>query len=95
MILTISIIIILIVIGTVVWQGYVFSILWGWFVVPAFSIEPISIAMGVGLSTIGYMFTTGYTQKQLDEMELKESLPKLIGRLFGPLLIGYIAKSFI
>ena len=34
----------------ILWRGYVFSTLWGWFVVPTFGMAPIGVAASVGLA---------------------------------------------
>lgn len=35
-----------------IYSGWVFVMLWGWFVVPAFGLKPLTIPLAVGLSCI-------------------------------------------
>ena len=55
-----------IVVGAVM-NGYVLSVLWGWFVVPVFSVPPLSIATAIGLSlAIGMLVKQGeHTMKKI------------------------------
>lgn len=72
-------------------QGFVFATLWGWFVVPALDVKPISITMGVGLIALTTIF-----HRPLPKMENDENLGKMIGNVIGvnliPLFVGWLAK---
>jgi hypothetical protein len=35
-----------------IWHGYVFSVLWNWFAVPAFGLPALSLAMSVGIALL-------------------------------------------
>jgi len=34
------------------WSGYALSVLWGWFMVPAFSLPPLSIGYAIGVAMV-------------------------------------------
>lgn len=85
-----------------IWSGYVLSILWGWFVVPAMSLPPISIPLAIGISLIAHMLT----RQDLSQLAQKESTSSVGARIstswattlaipaFG-LLIGWIVKGYL
>lgn len=35
-----------------IWHGYVFSVLWGWFIVPVFGLPLLSVALATGVILI-------------------------------------------
>lgn len=38
------------------WEGYVLSVLWGWFIVPQFGLSPLPILLAIGLAlTVGLL----------------------------------------
>lgn len=48
-----------------VYHGWALSILWGWFVVPAFGMAPLNIPTAIGLSSIGaYISGTNCVSRQ-------------------------------
>ena len=48
--------IISIVVGTLM-NGWAVSVLWGWFVVPIFSVEPLSVLQACGLALVASILT--------------------------------------
>lgn len=80
----------------VIWQGWVFATLWGWFIVPALNVKPISIAIGVGLIAITTMFYRPFPKEDYEDKSMKAIWGNLIGKIIGvnviPLFIGWLAK---
>lgn len=76
----------------VIWDGYVLSVLWGWFLVPAFGLPALSIPMAIGLSAVATLLTTHGAKP--DEDKWRVFLRPILGPAFL-LLIGWIAKSYI
>ena len=82
------------------YHGFVLTKLWGWFVVPTFSLPLLSLPAAIGLSLIVGLLAKGYGSKVLDE---SDSLSKLMLKVtlmvaWGPslaLLMGYIVSRYI
>lgn len=49
-----------------VWNGYVLSIIWGWFAVPIFNAPPLSIPSAIGISIIAGYLTKQYISASND-----------------------------
>lgn len=72
--------------------GWVISVLWGWFVVPAFGLPAISIPTAIGIdSIVTYMTWHGY--KEDDSSTGKKFLMVLV-RPGIMLLIGWVVHRF-
>ncbi|ULR87407.1 hypothetical protein [Comamonas sp. B21-038] len=81
------------------WSGFTLSVLWGWFVVPVFSLPALSVAQAYGIALVVR------TAKGWDTRTDKnaDSFGTLLGRAFmaAPLvsgvslLFGWVAKSFV
>lgn len=84
--------------GQALLAGYVFSILWGWFIVPTFGIAALSIAQALGVSlTFSYI-----SSAKPDDDSTKSSEDRLISAISWTITkaamaisIGWIVKSFI
>ena len=50
-----------------IWRGYVLSILWAWFLVPAFGLPVLSIPSAIGLSLVVSMLTNHRTGREVEE----------------------------
>lgn len=93
----------------VVWHGYVFSILWAWFVVNIFNVPVLNVAQAIGLSgtvsCFSGVWTLGVDIGMLQAEKDKEHEPPssraptiIILRFLGPavlLLWGWIIRHFI
>ena len=85
-----------------VWNGYVLSILWTWFLVPAFHLPQIGIAIAIGTSVVVRLFTFQIPQKE-EEGKKPETPEKLMVRIsvwtflypLYVLLFGYIVHLFV
>lgn len=83
------------------WYGYVFSILWAWFIVPTFALPVLSKALAIGIA-ITIKFVTNQTidcKEKKEDRTFYETLGRSIGNTFLlpaiSLLYGYIVKQFI
>jgi hypothetical protein len=88
----------LMVIGTV-WRGYVFSVLWKWFIVPVFPAMPLlSIPVAIGIAMVVSFLSYQY-QHNKDERSAVEQFSSAIGiTLLYPalaLLVGWIVTLFL
>lgn len=55
--------------GSAVLSGWVLTVLWGWFVVPTFHVQPLGVVPAIGLS----MLVTYLTYHSQDVEEVKRS----------------------
>jgi hypothetical protein len=83
-------------------NGYALSVLWGWFIVPAFNLNPLSIPIAIGI-----MMIVSYVTHQTDlHKVLKKSYEKkrniehiedtdeyMYSSLFAHLLFGFLKPS--
>jgi len=56
-------------------NGYILSIMWGWFIVPVFEVKELSIAYAIGISITVAMLThkpTDFQRKFLQDSEVKK-----------------------
>lgn len=90
-----------VVVGTIV-NGWVLSILWGWFVVPLFNLAPLTIPYAIGISTIFSMFIRRPESSKNDKKYENDDLTKIIESigyaLFSPfvvLFVAYIVTLFL
>lgn len=89
------------VVPATVWYGYVLSVLWAWFVVPAFEAPPLSIPYAIGIALLVGMFTRSLARST--DVKKHQSATtrffKALGESFlGPLLtlgIGAIVRLFV
>lgn len=78
-----------------IWRGFILSILWGWFVVPAFGLPALSIAFAIGVALIVGHLSHEANVKRDDK---KGFGAVVAGAFIGPaftLLIGWIVTWFI
>lgn len=71
-----------------VWNGYVLSVLWAWFIISLFPSAPaLGIASAIGISvTIGFL-----TQKDIPESDDKKSTTE---RIITAFLYGFMRPLF-
>jgi hypothetical protein len=73
-------------------RGWVLSVMWGWFIVPAFGLPALSIPIAIGIAMI-----MSYLTHQIEPDD--SSTAKAAGHAFGGpimvLLLGWIVQMFI
>lgn len=78
------------------WTGYVLSILWGWFIIPIFSLPPLSIPTAIGIAVISGLLTH---QSRSGKEEGSSAFGQIIAFNFispaAALLIGWIVKGYL
>jgi len=47
----------LLVIPSMIWRGFVFSVLWSWFMVTSFSLPELGVAAAIGVAVVAGMLT--------------------------------------
>ncbi len=84
-----------------IWYGYVFSLLWLWFVVPTFALPVLGKALAIGLA-VTIKFVTNQTidcKEKKEDKTFYETLGSTIAKTFLipaiSLLYGYIVKQFL
>lgn len=81
------------------WSGFTLSVLWGWFVVPLFSLPALSVAQAYGVALVlraanGLKYSDKGAKEGLGSTLSKMLLlPPFVCGLF--LLFGWVAKSFV
>ena len=80
------------------WSGLTLSILWGWFVVPAFSLPTLSLLQAYGLALV-LRAARGYQDQPKSEDGFGAAMakafitPPLVAGLL--LLVGWVVKSWM
>lgn len=89
----------LLIVGGTVWGGFVLSILWGWFVVPAFGVEPIGVANAIGLAGIAALLrakVSSGTSEKKEAVDLwTDSLAQVLGVPGIALCVGWVIHFFM
>lgn len=84
----------------VIYGGWVLCVLWGWFAVPLFGLQALTIAQGIGVRLVASYLTPRFSSdsKQYTDRPLYH-LAKVLGTkiLWGifTLTIGWIVKHYI
>jgi hypothetical protein len=78
---------------SVIFSGYVITVLWDWFIVTTFAMKALTIPQALGLSLIISYLTLHQIQK--DERDWSEKLGIAIAKPLVYLLIGWIVHLFI
>ena len=82
-----------------IWQGFVFSKMWKWFIAPSFGVGQISVAAGVGLMLLCSMVTNRGSKSSDGDDSNYGILGSAIGTHFAypalVLVIGFIASRFM
>lgn len=80
-----------------IYRGWVFSLLWAWFAVPAFKAPQIGTALAIGLLTIFGMLTAKLDKSKKDEDQLSVVTYAFSASaiyITVSLLVGLAAKQF-
>jgi hypothetical protein len=81
----------------VIWQGYVLAILWGWFMVPAFGLTPLSVPMAIGVSMVASSFT-GKKRSYNEMTDPKKNWQNMVFPFLSPafaLGVGWVVKQYV
>jgi hypothetical protein len=83
-----------------IWRGYVFSILWDWFAVPAFGLPALSLAMAIGIALLvnyaTYRRVTVPTDPSKTEADkITDVLAHIITYPLIVLGMGWIVKQYL
>jgi len=86
-------------VGGTLMNGWVLSILWGWFVVPVFGISQISVLQAIGLTAIINMLKSSRAKENNKGRETSEVIVELFAiTIIAPLIslfFGWIVYSFM
>jgi hypothetical protein len=55
------------IVGNILWDGYVLMVLWGWFMVPIFHLPMLAIAQSIGLACVVNLVTHQYIPSKKDD----------------------------
>lgn len=75
-------------------SGWVLSVLWGWFIVPAFHLPALSIPAAIGVSLIAGKLTHQF-QHEPENAKPWKVLAFGILSPFMTLAMGYVVRSFM
>lgn len=79
---------------SMIWRGYVLSILWGWFIVPTFGLPHLAITVALGISLMITLITVVSPTKK-DGTTFGDSV---LNAFMGPMMalaLGFIVTLFI
>lgn len=74
-------------------NAWVITKLWGWYVVPAFGLQPLRMIYAFGLSVLAGMFRTGYYGEDNRAPTLK--IAAALSIPVAALLLGWIGTFFM
>ena len=81
------------------WNGYVLSVLWRWFVVPPFGAPALSIGYAIGIALVVGHLTQPHEPPKTDEKEWKELFAKSVASAAVKpaiaLFVGWIVTLFL
>ena len=76
------------------WHGFVFQTLWGWFIVPTFGMAPLTAAAAIGVALVVRLLTISFKLDAKSPDVVKAFFTGMFG--YGIfLLIGWIVKGFM
>lgn len=78
-------------------NGFVFSKLWLWFIVPMFQMQPINLIQAIGIFTIIQFLRIG-KNGEIKDISWKQLAEHFVYFIIAPmyfLLIGYVVTLFI
>ncbi len=80
-----------------VWEGFVLTKLWGWFLVPHFGMAALPITIAIGISLIAAFLT--HQSKPKSNESLEDQIVELFGRSITNglvmLLMGWTVTQFM
>jgi len=88
---------IIVVVAASILNGWVLSVMWGWFVVTAFNAPPLSVPAAIGVGMV-VSFLTAKRQTESKKGGWEDLTGELLFAVFYPLAalaLGYIVYLFI
>ncbi|MGQ3051086.1 MAG: hypothetical protein ACT6S0_04815 [Roseateles sp.] len=78
-----------------IWGGYVFSILWAWFIVTAFALPALSVAQAIGLTLAGRFLLARWKPVKEEDSSPGAAMASsfVVPLLF--LAIGWVVKQWL
>jgi hypothetical protein len=87
-----------IIVGTII-NGWAISVLWGWFIVPVFSVPSLTVPYAAGLSLVASMLSSSSTINSSETKGWTEVISSLVGRIIiAPILtvlVGWVLLQLI
>ncbi len=83
---------------SVMWRGYAFSVLWGWFVMPYFGVAALSIPVAIGLTMVVSFLTYQFTHTEDNRSSREKIIEGITIGLLRPafaLLFGWVVTLFL
>jgi multisubunit Na+/H+ antiporter MnhB subunit len=81
-----------------IWNGYVLSVLWRWFMVPTFHLPTLSIPVAIGIAMVISYLTHQYDPYESPDSASERMLKSAVVGLCKPgfaLLFGWIVLQFV
>jgi len=81
-----------------IWSGYALSVLWAWFIVPAFGLPMLSIPAAIGVSMIVSYITHQTIPSDKEESSFEKITKGILEATMKPafaLGFGWIVKSWL
>jgi len=79
-----------------IWSGFVLSIVWEWFMVPAFHLPQLSVALAIGISLTIRMVVAQYYEDSKDaDKEVTKAISSAIVYPLIVLIFGYVVHQFV
>ena len=90
--------VVLLLAGASIVQGFVLAQMWAWFVVPLFHLPALSVAAAIGLALTVGMVTRNSEPEDKDKSTAERLITSLIKAFLAPVItlaMGWIVKGFI
>lgn len=77
------------------WGGYVFSVLWAWFIVSAFAAPPLSLAQAIGVTLATRFVTVRLTPDKKEDREPGKAMATAFMVPLMFLAVGWMVKQWV
>lgn len=80
-----------------IWQGYVLSVLWSWFIVPTFNAVYLDVVPAMGIALMVGLFSNRVS-KDADDDRVDRAIQVSVQGMLSPaiaLLFGWLYKQFM
>lgn len=81
--------------GAIIARAWVMTVIWGWFVVPAFHMPELTIATALGLTILVGMFTHHLQDKKEEKADIAQSIIKAFLQPLITLMFAWIVTWFM